>query len=415
MESVGSFVVWSAAMLLLVGCFDSRGRDAESSSTSSSPSASAAPGGSTRIADERSAPGWLVYAMRERDRVTVFRRPLGSGDPEPLFEYDEPAWDQPPQVAVSGDGRHVAYIVGAGELWVRDLESGSDELVVSGEDRPIPPNADAYPPLWSVEGMNYVSAEGQVECPECGILSIWDPQFSPSGGWVAFLQGYYEGGNWGFVELTTGRYETSGDAAGSLSWIDDHAIVTVGTFYGDPGEVRRAVLDELPSSSVIDTGGGERRDHADGVLSHDGRLLAVVFNEPPDPPSPRAARVGVVFTSGGALTATDTEGMKLAAGFAEDNTLVWIERSDRASEFAREGMEPAPLPEDLASFSKITPAGPGRVGVVGERPTSCNPPSCEGRPPPFQRRYLIIDVDDGTVIWESPGFGEATGFAGIVL
>lgn len=98
------------------------------------------------------APGWLVYATRDDDRVTVFRRPLGPGDPEVLFEYDEATWEQPPQVSVSDDGRLVAYIVGAGELWVRDLESGQDELLVSGEDRPVPPNADAYPPCGRSRG-----------------------------------------------------------------------------------------------------------------------------------------------------------------------------------------------------------------------------------------------------------------------
>lgn len=261
--------------------------------------------------------------------------------------------------------------------------------------------------------MNYLSAEKQAECPECGILSIWNPQFSPSGRWVAFLQGYYEGGNWGFVDLTTRRYVTSGDAAGTLNWKDDQTIVTVGRFYGAPGDVRRGVLDELPSSSIVDTGGGERRDHVDGVLSPDGMFLAIVFNEPSDPPGQWRARVGTVFTSGGGLRARDTEGDKLAVGFANDNRPVWIERDEPRAVFLREGIEPAPLPEDLHRFHDMTRLGPGRIGVTGERSTSCNPPACEGRPPPFERRYLIINVDEGSVVWESPGFGETTGFAGI--
>jgi hypothetical protein len=231
---------------------------------------------------------------------------------------------------------------------------------------------------------------------------------------VAFLQGYYEGGNWGFVEVATGRYETSGDAAGTLSWADDGTVVTVGAFYGEPGSVRRATLDQLPASSVVDTGGGERRDHSSGVLSPDGKLLALVFKEPSDPATERAARVGRIFASGGALEAVDTDGDKLTAGFDDHARLVWIERSAGSPMFLRHGIEPAALPADLSLFHRLTPVGPGTVGVAAERSKTCDPPSCQGRPPPFERRYLVIDVEDGAVVWQSPAFGATTGFAGVV-
>lgn len=76
-----------------------------------------------------------MYASRKADTVIVSRRPLGPGDSEVLFSFQEPGGEEAPDVAASADGRLVGYVTGGVELHVRDLRAGTDSVLVSGDER----------------------------------------------------------------------------------------------------------------------------------------------------------------------------------------------------------------------------------------------------------------------------------------
>jgi hypothetical protein len=53
--------------------------------------------------------------------------------------------------------------------------------------------------------------------------------------------------------------------------------------------------------------------------------------------------------------------------------------------------------------------------VSGERRPACNQVAqpCDGPTPTFERRYLLLDVDNGSVVWESGRYGRDISFAGL--
>jgi hypothetical protein len=356
---------------------------------------------------------WLVYASRKGHEVVVFRRPVGPGPAEELFRYQD-GYDDPPDVTASADGRLVAYIVGGIELHVRDLPEGRDAVLVSGEMRERPPNADAFAPRWSVDDMNYLAKAQEAECPECGIRGISGAAFSPSGNWVAFRQNYYEGANWGFVERLSGRYETSGDAGGDAFWKTDEEVVTIGAFYGEDAEVRTASMQALPSSRMVPVGAAKPRVLR-GSLSPASDIAVVFYDEHSDQQAGQR-RLGLLKLEAGELTAVGGDGEKLTAGFSGSAAVAWVERSGTSGVLVRPDTDPVPLPPDLYAFSAIHPAGPDQIGLHGARRPPCTEirGPCEGPTPPFEKRYLVIDVRDGRIVWESPGFDATTSFAGLV-
>jgi hypothetical protein len=345
--------------------------------------------------------------------VVVFRRPVGPGRAEELFRYQH-GYDDAPDVTASADGRLVACIVGGIELHVRDIPEGRDAVLVAGELRERPPHADAFAPRWSVDDMNYISKAREAECPECGILGISDAVFSPSGNWVAFRQNYYEGANWGFVERLSGRYETSGDAGGDVFWKTDEEVVTIGAFYGEDAEARTASMQALPSSRIVPVGTVKPRVLR-GSLSPAGDV-AVVFHDEQADQQPVQRRLGLLELEAGKLTALDGDGEKLAAGFSGSAAVAWVERSGTSGLLVRPDTDPVSLPPDLYSFGAIHPAGPDEIGLEGARRPPCTEirEPCDGPTPPFEKRYLVIDVRDGRIVWESPGFDATTSFAGLV-
>ena len=118
---------------------------------------------------------------------------------------------------------------------------------------------------------------------------------------------------------------------------------------------------------------------------------------------------------GGTLRPVDEEGEKLAVGFTGDNRLVWIERRGLTGEVLAGAGVAVALPDDLYAFSDLTAAGAGRVGFAGARRPVCNQVAqpCEGPAPPFQRRWVVVDVDGRTVAWQSEPFPAATAFLGM--
>jgi hypothetical protein len=353
----------------------------------------------------------LISGVRQGADVAVSRTRVGGADAQELFRYREVEGQGAPDVAVSADGQLIAYTIDGLELHLRDLASGADRVALSGERRSTPAGADAVAPRWSISDMNYLTAADEAECPECGILAIGGISFSPGGVRLAIKQHYYEGQNWGVIDLTSGRYITTGDAGGDLFWRDDDEIVTVGPFYAGGDEVRRATIDELPSSKVVPVGpyGG-----LIGSLDPQSDTVALAFDEAGEPG--RRKTVGTLRLSDGGLTVVDREDEKVATGFSAAGTMVWIERQGLAAMMVRQHGEAAPLPADLYRFGPVRPTGPEEVGFIGARRPACDqlPDPCPGPPPPFEQRYLLVDARTGSVTWQSRGFGEAATLAGVV-
>lgn len=359
---------------------------------------------------ESGRPRQLVYATRSDGQVTVSRRPLGPGEAEGLFTYEES--DGRPDVAVSPDGHLIAYVVDGLRLHVRELAGGDDTISVEGEKQE-PTTADAAPPRWSKEGMNYLTPQQQKDCPECGILAIGNPVFSPSGRWVAFEQRYYEGANWGLVERATGRYQTSGDLAGNLHWRSDREVVGVGAFYGEDASVRMADVDMLPETREVPM--GDYR-HFGGRLSPAGDDIALIATARNATAAPDIATLVVRSTlAGGPGAIIDNDGRKLTVGFTSDGTLLWVERRDLAADLLRESAAPTPLPDDLYRYDDMIAVGPRLVGVTGHTRPDCSQVAepCQGPAPSYQQRFLLIDANDGAVVWQSPPIGDAASFGGV--
>lgn len=187
--------------------------------------------------------------------------------------------------------------------------------------------------------------------------------------------------------------------------------MTVGPFYADDAEVRRATVDELPSSTVVPV--GTHHSFA-GSLDPKGDVVALAFDETGEPGHRRT--VGTLRLLDGGLTVVDREGDKVATGFTAAGTMVWIERRGLAAVLVSEDREPAHLPDDLYSFRSVRPTGPAEVGLSGARRPACDQLSepCSGPPPPFEQRYLLVDAGTGQVTWQSRGFGQAATLVGVV-
>lgn len=353
---------------------------------------------------------WLIYGVRDGVDVLVSRTPVGDGDAQEVFRYRESGRQGAPDIAVSADGQLVAYTVDGIELHLRDVRTDSDRVLVSGVRRPAPAGTDAVAPRWSIGDMNYLTPADEAECPECGILAVGGIVFSPGAVRLAVGQHYYEGQNWGVIDIASGRYETTGDAGGDLFWRGDDEIVTVGPFYADDAEVRRATVDELPSSTVVPV--GPHRSFA-GSLDPKGDVVALAFDEGGE--SGRRRTVGTLRLVAGGLTVVDREGEKVATGFTAAGTMVWIERRGLGAVLVSEDREPAQLPEDLYSFRSVRPTGPAEVGFSGARRPACDQLSepCSGPAPPFAQRYLLVDAGTGRVTWQSTGFGHAATLIGV--
>ena len=402
----------AAASLLLPG----RGADTDELSVAAQGRVEAPAGRTTDPTPAPPAPTF-VTGTRQGETVSVERRQFTNDRVETLFSYQEiqpypptePAEPNRPEFAVSPDGRRVAYSDGS-SVRIHDLESGAAEVVVSGTSQ-----GEELPLHWTIPAMNTDPETDGV----WGIWSVGQPMWSPDGRWLAFRQGWWEGSDFGVVELATGHYHAS--AGGSdLEWLaGDGATAIAGSSYTEPGRVHvsrpgrpgdyRDVTASVP--------GPEDRSYDHVAASPLGDRLAVSWaEESMGTPACCAATMNVDGTDFRPLTVTGN--VQSIAFSADGDGLYLVERQEGQTVLTfHHGAAPPRimrvLPDlyhwdvKLGSDGTLTLLGRTAVPYEGTAPLVC-----EAQCPPFRSRLLILDPDTAETRHESGDFDRTTAIDG---
>ena len=360
----------------------------------------------------------FVTGTREGETVSVERRRFTNDRVETLFSYQEiqpyppteAAEPNRPEFAVAPDGRRVAYSDGS-SIRIHDLDTGAAEVVVSGTSQ-----GEELPLRWTIAAMNTDPDTDGV----WGIWAVGEPTWSPDGRDLAVRQGWWEGSDFGVVELATGDYHAS--AGGSdLEWLGAQggSTAVAGSSYPEPGRVHvsrpgrpgdyRDVTAAVP--------GPEDRDYEDVAVSPAGDRLAVSWaEESMGTPACCAATMNLDGTAFRPLAVT---GNVQSMAFSADGTgLYLVERQEGQTvlTFHQGGPEARTLRilPDLYHWDvKLSSGGAlallGRTAVPYE---GTGPLVCEAQCPPFRSRLLIVDPDTAETRYESGDFARTTAIDG---
>ena len=359
----------------------------------------------------------FVTGTRQGETVSVERRQFTSQKVESLFSYKEiqpyppteAAAPNHPEFAVSPDGRRVAYSDGS-SIRIHDLETGAAEIVVSSTSQ-----GEDLPRRWTIPAMN--------TDPETdGVWGIWrvgEPRWSPDGRYLAFHQGWWEGSDFGVVELATGSYHAS-PGGSDLEWLAGQgATATAGSSYTEPGRVHvsepgqpgdyRDVTASVP--------GPEDRHYGDVAVSPAGDRLAVSWaEESMGAPACCAALMNADGTGFRPLAVTgNVQSMAFSADGSglylverqEGQTVLTFHQGDGAARVLRV------LPDLYHWDVRLQPDGAlGLLGRTAVPYEGTGPLVCESQCPPFRSRLLVVDPDTAETRHESGDFDRNTAIDG---
>lgn len=167
----------------------------------------------------------VSYAVKEGTTVTVYERYYDKsdvrpdGEPVPFFSYEEtvPAersgnlWrGLPPSISLSPDGNSLVFAAEDG-LKIASLfsigEPPVETLIKKLQDAPA---GTEGAPTWSVDEMK-------------GVYQMALPQWSADGSTIAFMQAWYEGSSYGFVDVQ-GLRESRDSAFWSVKMKDEYQL-----------------------------------------------------------------------------------------------------------------------------------------------------------------------------------------------
>jgi hypothetical protein len=359
----------------------------------------------------------FVTGTRQGETVSVERRHFTDEPAETLFSYQEiqpyPPTDaaEPnrPQLAVSPDGRRVAYSDGS-SIRLRDLQSGSTEVVVSGTSQ-----GNDLPLRWSIPAMNTDPETDGV----WGIWAVGQPRWSPDGRHLAFHQGWWEGSDFGIVDLTTGAYHASAGAS-DLEWLGaDGGTAVAGSSYTEPGRVHVSVPGRPGDYRDVTAKvpGPEERHYDDVAVSPDGQRLAVSWAE--ESMGLPACCAALMNLDGTGFTPLAVSGNVQSMAFSADGSgLYLVERQEGRTVLTYHDGGAAPrelrVLGDLYHWDvQVRPGGAlallGRTAVPYE---GTEPRLCAQDCPPFRSRLVLADPETGETTHESGDFDRHTAIDG---
>jgi WD40 repeat protein len=313
-------LVLCAGLIAATACGRAPGPAADRSSPAVSPAAPT-PSTSPTPPSETRSDATLLFGVKKANSVTVKAVNLRTRTERTIFTHAERAeaehsgnwWDeQPPSVALSPDGRFVAYGADDG-LHVYDLKTSALETLVRRVADPKPGSDD--PPKWS---------------PDIETYSFVNLRWSGDGRFLSFDLPQYEGNRVGFYDRTAGKYFDDGDlpfsyvepTLGPLAWAQDGSSWVVpasgtsyGLFFSGPEDPGRSKLVRLPYVNV-----------GAAALSADASRAAFLFSSKRDyPDSSGIDGIAVMKRDGNGLKTIDTEGEKSSVAFDLDGDVLWTE------------------------------------------------------------------------------------------
>lgn len=160
----------------------------------------------------------VSYAVKEGTTVTLYDR-FSNEEPRPFFSYEEAVSAEqtgnlwmglPPSIAMSPDGNSLVFGAEDGlkiaSLWSAG-EMPVETLIEKIQD--VPEGSEGAP-TWSVGGMD-------------GVYLMAQPLWSADGSTIAFMEAYYEGSGYGFVDVQ-GMRESRSEAFWSVRIEDEYLL-----------------------------------------------------------------------------------------------------------------------------------------------------------------------------------------------
>jgi hypothetical protein len=353
----------------------------------------------------------VLYAIRVGDQVEVQELDMSGGTPRLVFAYDAPEFGRGWDVALSNDGRRVAY-VGRSALRVREHDSGDERVLVSWVD---PPPGEERPPRWSIPEWND-DAEG--------VFHLSKPDWSHDGRYVSFFMHGHESRTIGMIEIASGRSHRFRDQDwGDLRWGAAVTRVAVtGPSYADRGgSIWVSAKGDPTSLHKMDaTVGAPERSYRAAEISPSGDWLAVLFAATPDDFS--TERLSLVDLDDNTACLIDGDGDKVSVAIAPDGaSAYYVERRGNTVMLVRSSVPPGTvddvghLPGGFPTWTDPLWTTSGHLALIArpttEGPTWCK--DCDGKLPRRQKLFILAP-DDGRVVYEmadSITFDRVLGFS----
>lgn len=356
----------------------------------------------------------LVYAAKNKRTTKVLKRDLRNGAETAIFSFDEAieaaesgnTWDeQPPGVALSRDGKALAYVDQDG-LKIFDLPTGISKTLI----QKVPGAADNdSPPGWSK--------------PLGRVFNLAEPRWSSDGKYIRVLEILYEGFSMGLINTETGDYTNIPlpieiGLPIDLTWAPiGHSFVCSGC---DPDKLRVSHSESVHEWADISEKSGWPCFNYYGVsYSPDGNRLAFAcLKSLEDYNSNIVAVTGidgsdfnVIEQAQVSKKGTEPPLIQIV-GFSPDGANLLFVTGEAGKQIlvrhalsGKERIITALMPPEYNFWDRASWTKEGFLTIQG---FSWNP-----EVPPPKRRFLILDLSNRAIVYASPTFSRFTRFLGL--
>ncbi|MFH1236548.1 MAG: hypothetical protein V1685_06485 [Parcubacteria group bacterium] len=278
------------------------------------------------VAELENSPPWmpdLIFATKEGTNVTVFSRNGETQDDTELFSYEErvPAtksgnlWEGlPPSVALSHDGKSIAYAKADG-VYIGNLQTDESRAIISKTADPAPDDLLEIP-KWDVD-------------PAIDAYGFAIPHWSADDNFIGISTTHWEGSSLSIRGVSGDSFASAGSVGGNIyfQWspvANQYVLPTYGA-YAKPGLYVGSGTDVEAVDIMKDNGVGFA-DYYEAQFSPDGTRIVFTY-EPYGVEGPQEGgirKIGVVSPDGSNFVTLPYDGKLMAPFFGPDGSDIYF-------------------------------------------------------------------------------------------
>lgn len=357
----------------------------------------------------------IIYAAKNKYRSTVYKRNLQNGMHTKIFEFDEHLevnksgnlWSGlSPNIALSPDKKNFAFIDDKG-LKTYNVSTRNIKTFIRKTEE-APPESDD-PPKWSVASLFNTYILGR-------------PLWSTDNKYISFLEGHYEGGGIGAIDVESSTYLDLPIFGGyqNMTWSPlGHSYVKAsgGGYEGNGLYVASKNNIKEPDNLTIPFGIAEDTPFFEADFSPDGKKIVFTFGEPENPTGEESYNITHL-----AIANIDGTDMKILTEkidaqmpfFSHDgNAVIYSQLKNGRNvlieyDLTNKTMKDLiMLPSEFNEWEKMGWTKDGFLMLIGV--SSSSGLTLGGD----TTRMLILDIKNKNVIYASPVFDQFTNFLGL--